>query len=148
MSRLSFTMASGNPPRDGPARLCIAIDDAAVAQAVAVAHSFAATAALPAETTARLSIVGEELVANLVDHADLPAGAGLELTLARAGERIAITLADTAAPFDPRSDAPLAAIPDRGGSAGLALVRAFARIDGYDRDGGRNRLRLSIPADT
>ncbi|MBC7521617.1 MAG: ATP-binding protein [Sandarakinorhabdus sp.] len=139
-------MASGNPPRGGPARLCIAVGGAAVAQAVAAAHAFAASAALPAETAARLAIVVEELVANLVDHADLPACAELELTLARAGARIAITLVDPATPFDPRSDAPSPAIPERGGSAGLALVRAFARIDGYDRDGDRNLLRLSMPA--
>jgi anti-sigma regulatory factor (Ser/Thr protein kinase) len=141
-------MASGNPPRVDPAKLCIVIDDAAVAVAVAAAHAFAVAAALPSETAARLAIVVEELVANLVDHAGLPAGAGLELTLARAGARVAITLVDPATPFDPRSDAPSPAIPERGGSAGLALVRAFARIDGYDRDGDRNLLRLSMPADT
>jgi anti-sigma regulatory factor (Ser/Thr protein kinase) len=141
-------MASGNPPRAAPTRLAIAIDAQAVARAVAAAHAFAAAAGLPAETAARLAIIVEELVANLVDHAALPADAALELTLACAAGRVAIGLGDPAAPFDPRTGAMNVPIPERGGSAGLALVRAFARIDGYDRDGDRNLLRLSMPADT
>jgi two-component sensor histidine kinase len=141
-------MASGNPPRVGPTRLRFAIDDGAVARAVSAAHAFAIAAALPAETAARLAIVVEELVANLVDHAALSADATLELTLACAAGRVAIGLGDPAAPFDPRTAAVTTAIPERGGSAGLALVRAFARIEGYGRDGDRNLLRLSMPVES
>lgn len=138
-------MASGNPHRVGPTKLCIAIDDRAVMQAVAAARHFAIAAALPAESAARLAIIVEEIVANLVDHADLPADAQLELGLAQGDDRVAIMLRDPAVPFDPRQPAAHSGpIPERGGGAGLALVRAFASIDRYDRDGDCNVLHLSL----
>lgn len=139
-------MASGNPPQVGPTKLCIRIDDRAVMQAVAAAHDFAIIAALSTEVAARLAIIVEEIVTNLVDHADLPADAQLELGFAQHADRVAIVLRDPAAPFDPRQVAAAARpIPERGGAAGLALVQAFARIEGYDRDGDCNVLRLSLP---
>lgn len=135
-------MASGNPRRT-PARLCAAIDAAAVAHALALVHEFAAAHGLSAAAAGRLAIVVEELVANLVDHARLPAAARLELVLVPAGDRVQLVLTDPATPFDPRLATP-AAIPVRGGNAGLALVRAFARFENYDRVAGRNVLRLSV----
>lgn len=126
-------------------QFCIPADAGAVAAAVDAAHAFAVAADLPPEPAARLAIVTEELVCNLVDHAVMPAGATIELALGLADGRVRLRLVDPAVPFDPRSPPP-AAIPARGGGAGLALVAAFARIDAYRREGDRNLLLLSLPA--
>ena len=135
-------MASGNHALHPLTMVCIA-DDGAVRKIVAATREFGA--GLPDEVAARLAIIAEELVSNLIDHAALPAGAAIEFGLALAGGRVWLTLSDTAAAFDPRvvTDA---AIPVRGGSAGLTLVRAWAEIASYDRVRDRNVLKLSLPA--
>ncbi|MFZ4688875.1 MAG: ATP-binding protein [Polymorphobacter sp.] len=126
--------------------LCFPADTAAVGAAVAAARAFAAANALPIETAARLAIIVEELVSNLIDHAGLAPDARIELTLSRAGDAVSIGLADPGAPFDPRTAAFTATErpPARGGGAGLALVRAWATIDGYSRADGRNLLQLTL----
>ena len=48
-------------------------------------------------------------------------------------------------PFDPRETQADRPIPDRGGGAGLALVRAWSRIESSQSVGDRNRLQLLIP---
>lgn len=113
-------------------------------RALALVRRFAETHALEAEVVERLAVVVEEWVSNLIEHADLPAGARIGLGLALAGERIAVTVTDPGAPFDPRTATFDGPNLERGGGAGLALLHAWSRVDGYARRGGRNRLRLSL----
>jgi serine/threonine-protein kinase RsbW len=144
-------MASGNHALHSLAMVCI-VDDAVVGKVVAATRGFGA--ALAPEAAARLVIIAEELVSNLVDHGGLPGGAVIEFALDLAGGRVRLTLVDPAAAFDPRNvpEAPISAdflevpIPARGGGAGLSLVRAWAVIEGYERVGERNVLTLSLPA--
>lgn len=120
-------------------------DGAALHGALASAREFAAACGLDPETSARLAIVVEELVENVLTHGAASAEVALGLELTRTGERIAIVLEDTGLEFDPRGapdpDAPRA---DRGGGVGLALVRAWAEIRSYARRNGVNRLELEL----
>jgi len=89
--------------------------------------------------------VVEEWVANLIEHGDAPADVriGLSLSMRCAHVRIAVT--DGGRPFDPRDVAFEGPNRDRGGGAGLELIRTWCRIAGYHRRGGRNRLLLELP---
>ena len=100
-------------------------------------------------TCARLAVIVEELVVNLVEHARVAAGGGIALGLAATAEGVHVVLLDDAPPFDPRSAPHVGAVPDeeRGGGAGLAIVRAWSRILTYSRIGGRNRLELMVHDD-
>lgn len=117
-------------------------DGTAVTVAVAATRHFALD--LPTRVADRLAIIIEELVENLVEHAVQPPGAVIRLGIRVEAGRVWLTLVDEAAPFDPRS-AKMMPIPARGGGAGLALVRAWTRIEGYDREAGCNVLKLSMP---
>jgi serine/threonine-protein kinase RsbW len=117
-------------------------DGTAVTVAVAATRRFALD--LPTRVADRLAIIIEELVENLVEHAVQPPGAVIRLCIRVEAGRVWLTLVDEAAPFDPRS-AKMMPIPARGGGAGLALVRAWTRIEGYDREAGCNVLKLSMP---
>jgi anti-sigma regulatory factor (Ser/Thr protein kinase) len=122
--------------------LSMPADGMAVAVAVAAARRFSAD--LPARLADRLAIIVEELVENLVEHAVQPPGAVIRLGIRIEAGRVWLTLVDEAAPFDPRRAMPTST-PARGGGAGLALVRAWTRIEGYDREAGCNVLKLSMP---
>lgn len=103
-------------------------------------------------TGARLAVIVEELVINLVDHAKAGAGGDILLGLSATGSGVHVVLEDGAAPFDPRTAPHVGELPDgrRGGGAGLAIVRAWSRILTYSRIDGRNRLELLVhddPAD-
>lgn len=122
--------------------LSLPANGTAVTVAVGAAHRFATD--LPIRVAERLAIVVEELVQNLVEHAVQPPGAVIGLALWIDAGRIWLKLVDRAAPFDPRGAA-MMPIPERGGGAGLAMVRAWTRIDSYVRAAGCNVLLLSMP---
>lgn len=115
----------------------------AVANALAAAGAFCAASGIGA--CPALAVIVEELVVNLVEHDAGAVDDRIELELARHGDRIRLTLSDGGAPFDPRLAAQGDLPPDRGGGAGLALVRAWSRIELYTRIAGRNHLQLLIP---
>lgn len=122
------------------------IGDSIVRESVDAVHGFCAAAGLDGNAAARLAIIVEELVANLVEHGGAGAADAIELSLTRAdGGPVALVLSDDGAAFDPREAPDDEAIPDRGGGAGLNLVRAWATILDYRSEGGRNRMELSIP---
>jgi anti-sigma regulatory factor (Ser/Thr protein kinase) len=122
--------------------LVIPADAAAVAAAIGLARRFAVD--MPPRDADRLAIIVEELVENLVEHAAQPPGAVIRLALWMEAQRLWLQLVDEAPPFDPRH-AGVTPIPARGGSVGLALVRAWTQIESYDSADGRNVLRLSMP---
>ncbi len=122
----------------------------------AVCEALALVAAIsdPARpgTCARLAVIVEELVVNLVDHAEIAGGGTIALALTPTAQGVEVVLIDQAVPFDPRTAPHIGAVPneERGGGAGLAIVRAWSRILTYSRIGGRNRLELLVhddPAD-
>lgn len=99
------------------------------------------------ELAARLAIIVEELVLNIVEHGRPPPDDRIDIGLARTGRGVRLTIGDGGAFFDPRNaDPPGDPPPDRGGGAGLALVRAWADILSCDRRDGRNRMVLDIIA--
>lgn len=93
---------------------------------------------------ARLCIIIEELIANLLEHGREPAERRISFAIARQDSSVQISIEDDGPPFDPRSAEFDAPIPDRGGGAGLRLVRAWAEVAGYRTAEGRNRLDLTM----
>ena len=124
-------------------RSFLAATPAAVGEAVRLARNFSTGAGLDSDAAARLAIVVEELVANLVDHGDLPEGTPIELEFSQQARGVILVLVDNGAPFDLRlAPEPGELPPERGGGAGLALVRAWAQVETYARVDDRNRLEL------
>lgn len=100
---------------------------------------------LAAGNAARLAIVVEELVTNLVEHGGIGEDGLVELALERKAGLVRIVLSDTGPAFDPREAGANEEIPERGGGAGIDLVRAWTEIVDYGPHAGRNRLRLDMP---
>lgn len=110
---------------------------------IGASDDFAEVVSLSPGMAARLTITVEELVANALEHG----GAGdITLELADHPDRIDLILLDNGVAFDPRK-ASAADLPDpeTGGGVGLSLVKAWSRIESYAREGGSNRLELSLP---
>lgn len=138
-------MASGNHSDRGSVRHIIPAGSHAVRLATEAAREFADMAAIPRDCAARLAIVVEELVANLVEHALLSEAARIVLEMARNGNDVRITLEDGGEPFDPRrAPMPAGLPPAKGGGAGLAIIRAWSQVESYGRVGGNNRLVLTM----
>jgi anti-sigma regulatory factor (Ser/Thr protein kinase) len=118
----------------------------AIHAATQAAHAFSANECLAQNDAARLCIVIEELVTNLLDHGGVAQDDIIELKLARGADGITIVLIDPGMPFDLRTaDRSSAANPDRGGGAGIDMVRAWTTILGYQSLDGQNRLKLLMP---
>lgn len=113
--------------------------------AIAGARRFARAHLLGPRDEARLCIIVEEIVANLVEHGGHDPAEPVRIRLERLGNAISLAVEDRGAPFDPRHVADDREVPDRGGGAGLRLVRAWSTITGYETSGGGNRLSLSLP---
>lgn len=118
-----------------------------VHRAVELAQRFSAHYGLAPSQRAKLSIVVEEAVTNLYDHGAGQAGFEGWLALDDSAGSVQVVLADNGQPFDPR-DMPEPDMPnaERGGGAGLALIRAWAEIAGYRRENGFNLLEIVLPA--
>lgn len=97
---------------------------------------------------ARLSIIIEELVANLYEHGGVTAEQQVELRLASEPGGIRITILDPGTPFDPRSAPTPRARPERGGGAGIDMVSAWAEYVDYQVTDKGNRLELLLPVAT
>jgi serine/threonine-protein kinase RsbW len=129
----------------GPAILQrIRLGPETVSRALTVVRDFAVAADL--RNWDVLAIIVEELICNLVDYGE-QAGEEIELALSVEEEGVRLRLSDGCAPFDPRVDDRDDLPPERGGGAGLAMVRAWSTVEAYERVGGRNTLRLLIGPD-
>ncbi len=125
-----------------------AADSAAISAALRFSRDFLDQVQCGPDAEAKLLIVVEELVANLIEHGDSPEVSDISLELAALGADIGVTLIDVGTPFDPRTiSAPAEPPPERGGGAGLALVATWTTITAYDRIDGRNVLRLVLHND-
>ena len=107
----------------------------------------AARAALPEDVTARVKIIADEMISNIVAHAYLDdAEHEIELRVEVAGRRLVVTLVDDGVPFDPLtvpSPDTRRALEDRGvGGLGIHLVRNLVDEAHYRRLVDRNVLTL------
>ena len=117
----------------------------AVSEAAEAARLFGEGLRLAAGAQARLCLVVEELIANLYDHGGLTGQDQVELTLASEDDGIRLIIVDPGKPFDPRSVPPNYITPERGGGAGLNIVRSWARFIDYRVTPEGNRLELLLP---
>jgi serine/threonine-protein kinase RsbW len=117
----------------------------AIHDALVAAHSFADRAELDDADASRLAIVVEELVTNLYDHGGLTDADEFEVELILNSADVIATITDPGQPFDARRFEDDARLPDRGGGAGLRLVRSWASTIDYRRVDGRNRLVVWLP---
>lgn len=130
---------------DGNLSISLPAGPLAVSGALAAVREFAKATGCDADARAHLAIIVEELVLNIVEHGAPPPGDPIEVTFACTAGRIALEMRDGGRFFDPRAaDLPGDLPPERGGGAGIALVRAWATITGYERVDGRNHLRLAL----
>ena len=114
----------------------------AVTRLIASTWLFAMKARLSDDTADRLAIVVEEWAANIVEHSQAPLSSWIVLQLEQVGASVRLTVTDAGVAFDPRTFDDTGPNPERGGGAGLALIRAWSEIEDYRRRGGRNRLVL------
>ena len=128
-----------------PAPLQVSVSGTtAVHDATAAAREYAESGGVIAEDVSRLAIVIEELVTNLYEHAEAGPDdeVAIELSLSEVDLRLVLT--DSRRPFDPGS-ADNGDLPERGGGAGLKLVRAWASRIRYESENGFNRLVVHLP---
>lgn len=118
-----------------------------IADAVDAANAFAAEAGLAKGDAAKLAVLVEELVANVCDHGGCERGDVVGLTLSADPGHMAIELDDPGIAFDPTAATRDGAIPERGGGAGIALIRAWASDFRYERRDGRNFTRVILSRD-
>lgn len=116
----------------------------AIGRMVAGAQDFSIEAALEPGHAARLAIMVEELVTNLVEHGGVAADGVIELVLTQQDGVVGIALSDTGIAFDLRTAESGDDVPDRGGGAGIDLIKAWAEIVDYESKGGQNRLLLKM----
>ena len=117
----------------------------ALHDAVAGARSFAERAGIDGPEASRLAIVVEELVTNLYDHGGLTNDDEFSIELVLNRVDVSVTVTDPGRPFDARRVGDDAELPERGGGAGLRLVRSWASTIDYRRIDGRNRLVVWLP---
>jgi serine/threonine-protein kinase RsbW len=123
----------------------LALNQAAISEALWQAQSFAEKARCGENVRVKLAIIVEEVIANVVEHSACPPQSEIILAFARGDGEIIVNLSNGGIRFDPRlAEAPDEIPPERGGGAGIALIRAWAKtIDWHYKD-GRNHLRLVI----
>jgi len=109
-------------------------------------EAFAEEAALPPKAAHRLSVVIEELAANVAMHGSSGPGAAtfVAVTVRQDGETLVATIEDDGRAFDPLAQAAPdvdAALEDRDiGGLGVHFVQQMTRSLHYSREDGRNRL--------
>lgn len=94
----------------------------------------------------RLEVVLEELVSNVVRHADL--ATLLKLSANTSDDSISICIEDNGAEFNPlaaQENTPFGKLEDAAlGGLGIPLIKRLTRSVEYDRCGSINRMRVII----
>jgi serine/threonine-protein kinase RsbW len=124
---------------------CSFAGDNIVVEATTAAREFAVEQGMARDDGSRLCVIVEELVANLHEHGGLSSNDAISLLLVRVPEGLTIVLSDPGRPFDPRTATSNRPRPDRGGGAGIEIVRAWTKFVDYGVQPGRNRLELLMP---
>ena len=127
---------------------CTVSGRSAVTDASAAARGFGEAQWLTEDELARLSIIVEELVTNLYEHGGVDQDQAVELEFLSEPGAIRIAIRDPGTPFDPRSATTVRQRPERGGSAGIDIVRAWAVFVDYEATKDGNRLELLLPVGT
>lgn len=124
-------------------RIQVPADEAGVVRAIRAARAFAERCAVSAEAADHLCLVVDEWLTNVVEHGGAAPMTRLVARIERTGEGFTLRISDAGGPFDPRAT-PAFEGPNlqRGGGAGLELVRAWAGIADYRYSRGRNRVTL------
>jgi len=113
--------------------------------AVTAAHAFADEEAIPEELAARLAIVVEELVANILRHGAAQASVFIDGKMEKMPGGIHLTLIDDGVHFNPkRALVDRSPNPETGGGSGIPLVRAWSDNLDYRCEGGLNWLELHL----
>jgi len=111
--------------------------------------SLAARHEIPDQVAFGIDLFLQEAIGNIVLHAPAGACGPIEVTVVTAPDRVFVTIADAAAPFDPTAQplpTPPARLEDaRPGGLGLRLMRTFAGECSYRHDGRRNLLTFDCP---
>jgi serine/threonine-protein kinase RsbW len=128
-------------------RVQVTSDAAGLVRAVRAARAYAERCALAETAADRLCVVVEEWLTNVLEHGEPVAGSRLRVEIRRESAALLVTVSDAGVPFDPRSAGAYEGPNlDRGGGAGLELVRAWSEIADYSRRRGRNRVVLVVAA--
>ena len=117
----------------------------ALGDAVAATRRYASDLRLGARDEARLCIIIEELVTNMIEHGGIGLKQPIAIEYALTDASVTLVIENQGPAFDPRRHSDGNDIPDRGGGAGLRLVAAWSEIVSYDSAGANNRLELRIP---
>lgn len=116
-----------------------------------VVGAFVADNHLPERCAFLLDLVLEEIVTNVINHGSGGRAANISVRVRHDGNRLAGTVRDDAAPFDPLSRAAVdveAGIDERAiGGLGIHLVREMTHDLTYRREDGHNVLSFSIELD-
>ena len=116
----------------------------ALGDAIAATRLYALECELKPRDEARLCIIVEELVTNLCEHGVCDTEHEIALELFPKPFGLGLVFEDNGAPFDPRTACDPDDMPDRGGGAGLRVVRAWSELLSYEFANGRNRLELQL----
>jgi anti-sigma regulatory factor (Ser/Thr protein kinase) len=116
----------------------------ALGDAIAAARLYALELELNARDRARLCIIVEELITNLCEHGVCERDRKIALELFRHPSGLRLVFEDNGTPFDPRTGPAADDMPQRGGGAGLRLVRAWSEIIVYESGDDGNRLELLL----
>ena len=120
-------------------------DQESILVAVTAAHDFAREENVPEKLAARLAIVVEELVANILRHGAPKEDVFIDGKMENLPHGIHLTLIDDGVHFNPKR-----ALRDRspdaetGGGSGIPLVRAWSDNLDYRCEGGMNWLELYL----
>ena len=120
----------------------LAVDGRAVARAIAFTRRFAEAAGLSQDAADQLVVIVEEWTANIVEHSRAASGSLIVLSLAQTANGVRVAFSDAGVPFDPRAARDEGPNLERGGGAGIALIRSWCEIEAYERLRRRNRLTL------
>ena len=116
-----------------------------VTDAADATRAFAVENGIAGGDLSRLCVIVEELFANLTEHGGVGPDDFVDLALSTDSNGVRIVIVDPGRPFDPRVARPGHRRPDRGGGAGIDIVRSWATHIDYRSFAGRNRLALLIP---
>lgn len=116
-----------------------------VSDAADAMRAFAIENCVVGADLSRLCVIVEEIFANLIEHGGVGPDDMVDLSLSTDPDGVRIAIVDPGQPFDPRSVSPAHRHPDRGGGAGINIVRSWASHIDYRPSAGRNHLTLLIP---
>ena len=113
--------------------------------AVTATHEFAAEESIHDELAARLAIVVEELVANILHHGASGTSVFIDGKMEKVPKGIHLTLIDDGVHFNPKlALVDRAPDPETGGGSGIPLIRAWSDSLDYRCEGGLNWLELCL----